>query len=201
MGIVEVDGHETRRVELAGGAEAGEDERHPGLLRGEEELGLGVEGIDGVDQDVAGMIGEQLGRSLGVEEDGAGDDFGVGVDVAQEAGGDVGLGLAEGGVEGKGMAVEVGRAELVEIDEGRVADGGAGEGFGGRSADGAEAGDDHAGAGQAGHGGGAEQEFEAGEGRCHGRESRKSGPKKEELRMGAWAGRRNPGLRGGGERA
>ena len=113
------------------------------------------------------MVDEQLGRRLGSEEGGNGNDVGVGVDVAQEAGGGFGLGLAEGGVEGEGMAVEIGRADFVEIDEDQVADGGAGEGFGGSGADGAEAGDDDAGAGQTREGGGAEQEFEAGEGRRH----------------------------------
>ena len=73
-------------------------------------------------------------------------------------------------MEGEGMAVEVGRAEFVEIDEDQMADGGTGEGFGGGGADGAEAGDDDAGAGQPGEGGGAEEEFEALEGGGHGRE-------------------------------
>ena len=109
------------------------------------------------------MVGKQLGRGLGVEKGGDRDDFGVGVDVAQEPGGGIDLGLAEGGVEGKGVAVEVGRADFVEIDEDQVADGGAGEGFGGGGADGAEAGDDDAGAGQARQGVGTEQEFEAGD--------------------------------------
>ena len=65
------------------------------------------------------------------------------------------------------MAVEVGRADFVEIDEDQMADGGTGEGFGGGGADGAEAGDDDAGAGQARQGVGTEQEFEAGERRRH----------------------------------
>ena len=73
-------------------------------------------------------------------------------------------------MEGEGMAVEVGGADFVEIDEDQMADGGAGEGFGGGGADGAEAGDDDAGAGQAGQSVGAEQELEAFEGRRHGGE-------------------------------
>lgn len=169
VGVVEVGGDEAGGIEPPRGAEAGEDEWNLRLLRGEEEVGLGIEGVDGVDENVAGMVGEQLGRGLGVEKEGAGDDVGGRVDVAQKAGADVGLGLAERRMEGEGMAVEIGGADFVEIDEDEVADGGAGEGFGGGGADGAEAGDDDAGAGEAGQGGGSEEEFEAGERRGHGR--------------------------------
>ena len=168
--VGQVGGGEPGRIQAPGGAEAGEDERHLGLLRGEQELRLGVERIDGVDQDVAGVVGEKLGCGPGVEEGGERDDFGRGVDVAQEAGGGFGLGLAEGGMEGEGVAVEVGGAELVEIDKDEPADGGAGEGFGGGGPDGAEAGADDAGAGQAGEGVRAEEEFEALEGGGHGRQ-------------------------------
>jgi hypothetical protein len=60
------------------------------------------------------------------------------------------LGLPKGGVEGEGVAIDVGGAEFVEVDEGEMADGGAGEGFGGGGADGAKAGDDDAGVGERG---------------------------------------------------
>ena len=66
------------------------------------------------------------------------------------------------------MAVEVGGAEFVEVHEDKAADGGAGEGFGGGGADGAEARDDDAGAGEAGQGGRAEEQLEAFERRGHG---------------------------------
>ena len=167
VGVGEVGGGEAGGVELAGGAEAGEDVGDAGGLGGEEQFGFREQGVDGVDEDVAGVLGEEAGRGIGVDEEGKGGDGRAGVDVAQEAGGRFGLWQAEGGMEGERMAVEVGRADFVEVDQEQVANGGTGERFGGGGADGAHAGDDDAGACQPGDGGCAEQKLQAFEGRTH----------------------------------
>jgi len=188
MGGGEVGGDEAGWIDPPGGAQAGENERHLGLLGGQQQVGLGIERINGIDQDIARMFGEELGRGPGVEEEGEGGDVGVGVDIAQEAGGGGGLFFSEGGMEGEGMAIEVGGADFVEVDQDEMSDGGAGEGFGGGGADGAKARDQDAGAGQAREGCGAEEEFQAGERRGH-REQFIAGRKQNEAGRTGAAGR------------
>jgi len=140
-------------------------------LRGEEQLGLGQEGVDGIDEDITGVLGEEFRSGVGIEEEGERGDVGFGMDVVEDAGGGIGLRGSEGGVEGEGMAVEIGGAEFVEVHKGEMSDPGAGEGFGGGGTDGTEAGNDDMGFGQPGEGICAEEQFEAFEGRGHGGES------------------------------
>ncbi len=187
VGVGEVGGDKPGGVGFAGGAEAGEDVGDAGGARGEQEFGLGQERINGVDQYIAGVVGEKVGRGVGVEEEGEGGDLGVGVDVAEEAGGGIGFGFSDCGVEGKRVAVQIGGAEFVEVNENEVADGGAGEGFGGGGADGARPAMTTR-AWPAGEGVGAEKKFEAGEGRRHGEEISMAlvGRKEERISFGFW---------------
>jgi hypothetical protein len=135
------------------------------------------------------VVGEELGRGFGIQEKREGGDVGVGVDVAEDAGGGIGLGFSDCGVEGEGMAVDVGGAEFVEINEDEMSDGGAGEGIGGGgAARRRRPRDDDAGGGETGDGLGTEEEFEAGEGRRHGRETSMAvlGREEERISFGFW---------------
>ena len=91
-------------------------------------------------------------------------------------------------MEGEGMAIEVGGADFVEVDQDEMSDGGAGEGFGGGGADGAKARDQDAGAGQAREGCGAEEGVQGGERGGH-REQFIAGRKQNEAGRTGAAGR------------
>ena len=140
---------------------------YAGGLGGEEEFGFRKQGVDGVHKNVAGVRGEEIWGGVGIDEEGKGGDRRVGVDIAEKACGRFCLGAAEGGLERERMAVEVGKADFVEVDQNEAADGGPGKGFGGCRADGAQAGDDDAGAGETSDGIGAEQKTQAFEGWIH----------------------------------
>lgn len=170
-GFEEVGFGQAEGIGLARGAHRGKDAGVISGLGGKEELGFGEERVYGVDENVGGVVGKEARGGGGVDEAVGDFDADVRVDVAEETGGGGGLGLAEGGVVGEGMAVEVGGAQDVEVGQDQRADGAAGQGFGGGRADGAESGDEHARAAQAGDGRGAEELEGALVGGFHGEEA------------------------------
>lgn len=124
-------------IAFAAGAAAGDDGNFPGMAAGEEE-DFGRNDVDGIHDGVVGLFEESVCISLGEEFTDL-PDFGGRVDGAEAFCHDRHFGSSKifrGGVD---LSVGVGDAEVVEVDEGEVADARAGEGLGGPGPDAADA--------------------------------------------------------------
>lgn len=119
-------------------------DRDAALMTGGEEEAFGSHRIDGIDDRVKWLGEECVGIFLG-EERLAWVDPGIGVDGVDALRHDIDLGATNGVVQGVDLAVDVGDAEVVEIEEGEGADAAAGEGFGGPGPHAADADDGDAG--------------------------------------------------------
>ncbi len=168
VGIEQIGHDKAGGVQFAGGAHAADDGGNLGGLCREEQLGLGEEGVDGIDEDIAGAVGEECWGGFGIEKERERGDGGLGIDVAEPTGSRIDFGQADGGVEGKGVAVEIGGPDFIEVHEGEVADTRPGQGFGGGGTDGTQAGDDDMGLLEAREGVLTEKELQACEGCRHG---------------------------------
>jgi len=127
VGFGEVVDTNLRGIGAASGSAAGDD-GDVVLTTGCEEVAFGADGVDGIDDGI-GRGGEEVCRRfLGVEDllDGR---FGLGVDEVDPFGESGCLGSADGFGGGVDLAVGIGDAEVIEIDESEFSDTGAGEGF------------------------------------------------------------------------
>jgi hypothetical protein len=132
-GLAQVAAAHQGRVEAGRGAH-GRDHRQAQAQAGGQEVQLGLDVVDGVDDQV-GLGGEQALGGRGGVELGAGVDRRVGIDEAQPLGHDRDLALAQGPLHGVQLAVRVGHADAIEVDQDDATDAGADQGLGGVTAD------------------------------------------------------------------
>lgn len=119
---------------------AGDDDGDVAIAAGGDEVAFMGGAVDGVDDEVGIGLENGVGGFGGIEN-GVGENFAIGVDGADAMCEDVDFGFAEVGGEGGELAIDVGDADFVEIDEGKFAQAGSGEGFDGPGADAADADD------------------------------------------------------------
>ena len=126
-GGAEIAGADERGVAATTGAADGEDieAQLAGLC---DDQGLGRHAVNGVDYEGVAGVNELIGidrrEECMMEGDAAG-----GIDAADALGEDVDLRAAKFAIEGGELAVGVGDTDIVQIDEGKMADSGTGEGL------------------------------------------------------------------------
>lgn len=155
FGSVEIGKFDAGWVESSGGAEGGDDGDFS-FAASCEKLAFVSDEVDGIDDAVEGR-GEELVDRFRITADGAGFDFSGWVDVADAGGHHFGFCKADGRVEGGELAVDVGEADLIEVDQFEMADAASGERFGSKTSDAAEAYDEDVGGLESFEGGGADQ--------------------------------------------
>jgi len=97
----------------------------------EEEEDFGREGVDAIDYAIVMPGVEELDSAVVAEKLLHGGDLAVGVDVAESVAEEQSLGLAYCGAEGYKLAVEIGLAHDVAVDEGQPSHTGAAQLLGG----------------------------------------------------------------------
>jgi hypothetical protein len=136
-GFGEIAGAHPGAIAAAPRAAAGDDrEIFCAALR--EQQNLVGHAIDGIHDEIV-FRGEQFVGRFGVEKAGFAGDAAFGIDGADALGHDLHLRAANGFGEGVELAVDVGDADFVQIHQSDRADARAGQGFGGPSADPANA--------------------------------------------------------------
>ncbi len=110
------------RVEFRGRPHAGDDRNIP-LTAGADQVQFAGDMVDGVDHVVV-TVAQQKVAVLGGIEVLVRDDLSLRVDQAHPLRHDHGLGLADGAVHGVELPVDVGEADLVEIDDDQPPDAG-----------------------------------------------------------------------------
>ena len=129
----EVCGADAGGIPAPAGCAAGDGEDVAVVELGEQEcLVRGV--VNGIDDGIEAWFEDAVG-GLGVEKAWFDVDGCLGMDGADALGHGIGFLSADLPVHGVELAVDVGEADFVEIDEGEVADAGAGESFDGPGAD------------------------------------------------------------------
>ncbi len=120
----------------------GRDEGNAALQAAADQVGFGIDAVDGVNEKIV-CPGQQPVGGVVMVEFPQRPDVDIGIDVPQPPGGHVDLGPADGAGKGEELPVDVGGSDQVEVHQGQGADAAAGQGLGGKGADGAEADDGH----------------------------------------------------------
>ena len=130
MGLGDVGGEDLGGVGLASAAHAADYGKAEGVGV-EEEEDFGREGVDAIDNAVVGVGVEELDGAVVAEKFLQGGDVAVGVDVEEAVAKEECFRLADGGAEGDELAVEVGGAHGVAVDEGETSHAGTAQLLGG----------------------------------------------------------------------
>ena len=100
----------------------GGDDGQPALPRQGDEVDLGGEGVDGIDDEVIAMAVEELDHVLILEEVLDDLQLDLRVDVPEALGEHAGLRLADAAMRGDELAVDIGGLYRVGIDDGEATD-------------------------------------------------------------------------------
>jgi hypothetical protein len=125
--VSEIGDADAGRVPPATGTATSDDRDLP-TVAFRDEQGLVTEGIDGVDDEVVSLIEDLCGGGF-VEKCGNHFDLSAGMDGARALGHRVGFLATDLAVHRVELAIDVGDADFVEIDERQVANAGSGERF------------------------------------------------------------------------